>query len=336
MALARAERHILARVGTTMPPRVATMADIALMLEGQEGLTWERWFRFAEAADALGFEGLFRSDHLTALNGEPGRESLALWPSLTALALRTRRIRFGPLVASVTFRHPAMVAKMSASIDVLSNGRFDLGLGAGWFAGEHEMFGIPYPKYTERLERLDEGAGVVRALWSGKETTAAGHHYSLRGARNLPLPLGRPPTLIMGGKGEKTLRVVARHATEWNFSYSTLGHFVEKSSELDRACEEIGRDPSSIRRSMMLPFAIGRDDATVRAHISAHRATFADLPETPQEWLAAGFLVGSPEGIVDQIGQRVEAGVSRFMLQQNALDDLKSVELLASEVLSNT
>lgn len=311
------------------------MADVGLMVEGQEDLTWERWFRFADAAESLGFEALFRSDHLTALNGEPGRESLALWPSLTALALRTRRIRFGPLVASITFRHPAMVAKMASSIDVLSDGRFDLGLGAGWFAGEHEMFGIRYPKYSERLERLDEGAGVVRALWSGQEKTTSGPHYPLQRARNLPLPLGRPPALIMGGKGEQTLRVVARHATEWNFSYSSLGHFVRKSAELDRACEEVGRDPSSIRRSMMLPFAIGRSDQAVRAHVSAHRTTFSNLPDTPEDWLAAGFLVGSPEAIVDQIGERIEAGASRFMLQQNALDDLASVELLASEVLTN-
>lgn len=311
------------------------MADVGLMVEGQEDLTWERWFRFADAAESLGFEALFRSDHLTALNGEPGRESLALWPSLTAVALRTRRIRFGPLVASITFRHPAMVAKMASSIDVLSDGRFDLGLGAGWFAGEHEMFGIRYPKYSERLERLDEGAGVVRALWSGQEKTTSGPHYPLQRARNLPLPLGRPPALIMGGKGEQTLRVVARHATEWNFSYSSLGHFVRKSAELDRACEEVGRDPSSIRRSMMLPFAIGRSDQAVRAHVSAHRTTFSNLPDTPEDWLAAGFLVGSPEAIVDQIGERIEAGASRFMLQQNALDDLASVELLASEVLTN-
>jgi F420-dependent oxidoreductase-like protein len=310
------------------------MTDIALMVEGQEDLTWERWFRLAHAAEGLGFEGLFRSDHLTALNGAPGRESLALWPSLTALAMRTSRIRFGPLVAAITFRHPAMVAKMAASVDVLSGGRLDLGLGAGWFAGEHEMFGIPYPKYPERLERLDEGAGVVLALWGGGESTTDGQHYPLRAARNLPLPLGRPPTLIMGGKGEKTLRVVARHATEWNFSYSTLPHFVEKSAELDRACEEQGRDPSSLRRSMMLPFAIGRNDAEVRAHIAAHRLTFADLPEEPGDWLAAGYLVGTPETLVDQIGERVEAGVSRFMLQQNALDDIGSIELLASEVVS--
>lgn len=309
------------------------MTDIALMVEGQEDLTWDRWLRFAEAAESLGFEGLFRSDHLTALNGETGRENLALWPSLATLALTTNRIRFGPLVAAITFRHPAMVAKMAASVDVLAEGRLDLGLGAGWHAGEHEMFGIPYPRYRERLEHLDEGATVIRALWSGESTTLEGTHYSLSSARNLPIPKQTSPTLIMGGKGEQTLRVVARHATEWNFSYATLDAFRSKSAVLDRVCEEIGRDPATIRRSMMLPFAIGSTDGEIRDHIAAHRHTFSDLPADPEGWLDNGFLVGTPQELVDQIGQRAAAGVSRLMLQQNALDDLDSVELLASEVL---
>lgn len=303
------------------------------MVEGQEDLTWERWFRFADAAEDLGFEGLFRSDHLTALNGAPGREALALWPSLTSLATRTRRIRFGPLVAAVTFRHPSIVAKMAASVDVLSGGRLDLGLGAGWFEAEHEMFGIPYPGYGQRLAMLDEGADVIRAIWSGRSASMEGTYYSLSDARNLPLPAQARPTIIMGGKGERTLRVVAQHATEWNFSYSTIPHFETKTRELDRACEEIGRDPSGLRRSMMLPFAIGRNDQEVKTHIDAHRATFDDLPPNPSGWREEGFLVGSPAEIVDQIGSRVEAGASRFMLQQNALDDLASVELLASDVL---
>lgn len=311
------------------------MTDIALMLEGQEGLTWDRWFRFADAAEDLGFEGLFRSDHLTALDGDTRREALALWPSLTSLAQRTSRIRFGPLVAAVTFRHPAMVAKMAASIDVLSSGRLDLGLGAGWFAGEHEMFGIPYPSYGERLERLDEAAAVAQAIWSGQVTTTDGPHYPLSSARSLPTPAQSTPTLIMGGKGERTLRVVARHATEWNFSYGTLQSFIKKSGELDRACAEVGRDPDNLRRSMMIPFAIGRDVAAVQRHIDAHRKTFVDLPQRPDGWQEAGFLVGSPEEIVDQIGRSVEAGASRFMLQQNALDDVESVELLADGVLPN-
>jgi len=307
------------------------VTDITLMLEGQEDLTWARFLRFAEAAEGLGFEGLFRSDHLTSLEGFAQRESLAMWPSLTALAMHTERIRFGPMVCSITFRHPAMVAKMAASVDVLSGGRLDLGIGAGWFAGEHEMFGIPYPRYGERLDRLEEGAAVIEALWSGSPTSLDAEHYPLVQAEHHPQPPHH--TLIMGGKGERTLRVVARHATEWNCSYSTLEVFRAKSFELDEACEEVDRDPATVRRSMMLPFAIGRDHRTIQAHIDAHRVTFPGLPRDPADWREAGFLVGSPAEIVDQLGTRAEAGATRFHLQQNALDDLGSVELLASEVL---
>ena len=322
------------RLGDTRQRGESNVVGIALMLEGQEDLTWERFFRFAEAAETLGLEGLFRSDHLTALGGNAGRESLALWPSMTALALRTTKIRFGPLVCSITFRHPAMVAKMAASVDVLSGGRLDLGIGAGWFAREHDMFGIPYPKYSKRLDRLDEGAQLIRDLWSGEPVTTSGEHYSLTEAETHPEPVQSEPPLIMGGKGERTLQIVARHATEWNCSYSTVAVFEEKSAVLDRACEALGRNPGTLRRSMMLPFAIGRDDIAVQTHISAHRETFPFLPSDPAEWLSSGFLVGSPQEIVDQIGERADVGVSRFYLQQNALDDLDSVELLATDVLA--
>lgn len=309
------------------------MTDICLMLEGQEDLTWERFFRFVDAAEQLGYDGLFRSDHLTSLDGNPGKESLALWPSLTALAQRTTRIRFGPMVCSITFRHPAILAKMAASVDVLSNGRLDLGIGAGWNPHEHEMFGIPYPRYRDRLDRLDEGATVIEALWSGHPRTTTGPRYPLIDAESHPSPVNKQPKLIMGGKGSQTLKVVAKHATEWNFSYSTLELFVEKSAELDRACDDIGRNPEEVTRSMMLPFAIGRNTADLQTHIDAHRAAFSDLPSNSDGWREAGFIVGTSNEVVDQIGQRREAGATRFMLQQNALDDLNSVELVASEVI---
>ena len=308
------------------------MVDIALMLEGQEDLTWERFLGFARAAEDLGFEGLFRSDHLTSLDGRPERESLALWPSLTALALQTERIRFGPLVCSVTFRHPAMVAKMAVAVDQLSGGRLDLGLGAGWFPREHEMFGISYPAFADRLERLDQAAELVRALWSGDVTSTEGH-YPLRDAQNHPGPAAANPALIMGGKGERTLQVVARHATEWNCSYETVDVFVSKSRELDEACHSLGRDPAGVRRSVMLPFAIGGNPRAVQDHIDGHRKTFSDLPADAEGWRRQGFIAGSPDQVVDQIAAFAEVGASRFMLQQNALDDLGSVELLASSVL---
>ncbi len=309
------------------------MPQLGIMIEGQEDLTWERLFRLAEAVEELGFESLFRSDHLTALDGAARRASLALWPSLTALALRTRRLRFGPLVCSMTFRQPALVARAAAAVDVLSGGRLDLGLGAGWYRGEHRLFGVPFPPYATRLEMLDEGTQVIQALWTGQPVTFAGRHYSLAAAESYPLPLQRPLPVIMGGKGSQTLRLVARYAAEWNCSYVGLPVFREKSRALDEACRAIGRDPASLRRSLMLPFVIGRDAAAVQNRIAAHRAMFPNLPGDLAGWTAAGFLGGSPAQLVDQLQAWVAAGCTRFMLQHNDLDDLASLALLAGDVL---
>jgi F420-dependent oxidoreductase-like protein len=309
------------------------MPDIGIMLEGQEGLTWERFFRLAQAVEDLGFESLFRSDHLTALDGDTQRASLALWPSLGALAARTRRLRFGPLVCSITFHHPALLAKNAAAVDQLSGGRFELGLGAGWYAGEHRRFGVPYPPYATRLEMLAEGAHVIQALWAGGPVSFSGQHFSLAQAETYPLPAQRPMPLIMGGKGEKTLQLVARYASEWNCSYVGLPVFIAKSRELDEDCRAIGRDPAAIRRSLMLPYVIGRDPAAVQDRINAQRATFPNLPANHAAWTAAGFLGGSPAQLLDQIQEWNAAGCTRCMLQHSDLNDLASLELLAREVL---
>jgi F420-dependent oxidoreductase-like protein len=309
------------------------MADIGIMIEGQENMTWERFFKIAETVEVLGFDSLFRSDHLTALEGYPHRSSLALWPSLTALALRTKRLRFGPMVCSMTFRHPVMVAKMAAAVDELSGGRLDLGLGAGWHQGEHQMFGIDYPRYLTRLAMLDEGAQVIKALWSGQPFSFQGEFYQLDMAETHPQPAQTDPVIIMGGKGEKTLKIVAKHATEWNCSYVGVEVFRQKSNELDRNCQKIGRDPATVRRSLMIPFVIGHDERAIQQRIDAHRATFSGLPSTHTEWLAAGFLGGSPGQMIDQMSAFVEAGIERFMLQHNDLDNLASLATLADEVL---
>ncbi len=310
------------------------MAHIGIMLEGQEDLTWERFLRLALAVEDLGFESLFRSDHLTALDAFPARRTLELWSSLTALALRTRRIRFGPLVCSLTFCHPSLLAKKAASVDLLSGGRFELGLGAGWYRGEHKMFGLPFPPYPTRLEMLDEGARVIRALWSGQATTFAGKHYRLEAAETHPSPAQTPLPLILGGKNEqRTLRIVAEHATEWNCTYIGVEGFRHKSQVLDEHCAAIGRDPPTLRRSLMTPFVIGKDEAALQNRINAHRVTFSSLPATFADWRAAGYIGGSPAQVLDQLNAFAEIGVARFMLQQNDLDDLTSLELLASEAL---
>lgn len=309
------------------------MTHIGIMIEGQEDLTWERFFRLADAVERLGFESLFRSDHLTSLVGFPKRETLALWASLTALAVRTRRIRFGPLVSPMTFRHPVEQAKLAAAVSVLSGGRLDMGIGAGWNEHEHHIFGVPYPRFKTRLEILDEGATVIKGLWSGEPQSFQGKHYQLNSAEAHPSPLGDPPPLIMGGKGDRTLALVAKHATEWNASYLPLGRLRDKLAALDEQCRAIGRDLATLRRSLMIPFVIGKDDAEIQKRIDARRAIFPHLPQTLAEWRAAGFPAGTPEQVIQDLYAFQETGITRFMLQHNDLDDTESLELLAQTVL---
>jgi len=307
------------------------MADVGIMVEGQEHMTWERFLGLAKTIEELGFDSLFRSDHLTALGGEKERESLALWPSLTALALQTKRIRFGPMVCSMTFRHPAMLAKMAASVSDLSGGRLDLGLGAGWYQGEHEMFGIDFLRYGTRLRMLDEGAQVIRKLFDEEPANFEGEYYQLKDAFTYPKP--RDLAIIMGGKGEKTLQVVARHADEWNCSYVGVDVFRGKSRQLDANCEDIGRDPANLRRSLMIPFVIAQNETDIQARIDAHRRMFSDLPKNMSAWHQAGFIGGTPQQVLDQMKTFQEAGITRLMLQHNDLDDVDSLALFAEEVL---
>lgn len=310
------------------------MAQLGIMIEGQEDLTWERFFRLADSVESLGFESLFRSDHLVSLEADPRRQVLPLWPSLTALALRTRRIRFGPLVCSMTFRHPALLASMAASVDQLSGGRLELGLGAGWYQGEHQMFGVPYPKYGIRLDRLEEGLQLINAMWRPGPATFSGQHFSLAAADSYPRPVQTHLPLIIGGKGEKrTLRIVAQYATEWNCTYVGVDAFIAKARVLDAHCDAVSRDPASLRRSLMTPFVIGRDFASVQRGIQAHQAMFPSLPGDFDTWRTAGFIGGSPQQVVDQLAAFHNAGVSRFLLQHNDLDNLAPLELLAADVL---
>jgi len=307
------------------------MVKVGIMVEGQENTTWERFLGLAGTVEELGFDSFFRSDHLTALDGAKDRQSLALWPSLSALATQTKRIRFGPMVCSMTFRHPAILAKMAASVSELSNGRLDLGLGAGWYQGEHEMFGIDFPSYGTRLRMLDEGAQVIRLLFGTEPANFNGEFYRLSNAMTYPKP--KDLTIIMGGKGKKTLEVVARNADEWNCSYVGVDVFKDLSRQLDIHCESIGRDPRRLHRSLMIPFVIARSESELQDCIDAHRVMFPNLPEDISAWHAAGFIGGMPQQVIDQLKGFEQAGITRFMLQHNNLDDFDSLTLLAEEVL---
>jgi alkanesulfonate monooxygenase SsuD/methylene tetrahydromethanopterin reductase-like flavin-dependent oxidoreductase (luciferase family) len=287
-----------------------------------------------QAAEDMGYESLCRSDHLTGLWGEAKRPSLETWTSLTVLAMRTRRIRFGPLVSPITFYQPALLAKMAVALDTLSNGRLDLGLGGGWNEHEHAMFGIPLPPMKERLDRLEGAARYIRALGVGEPVTLDQPYYPLRKAENYPLPTHGRLRLVIGGRGEKrTLRIAAEFADEWNVTRVDPAGFRQKREVLAKHCAAVRRDPESIERSLMIPLAIGRDRADVAQRIGAARATFPQIPADEDAWRKASFLVGAPTDVVASLKEWEAAGVQRVMLQMLDMEDLAAIELFARHVL---
>jgi F420-dependent oxidoreductase-like protein len=311
-----------------------------IMIEGQEGLTWQRWRRIAETVEALGFESLWRSDHLFSLYDVPTRPGLDTWSSLTTLATMTRRLRFGPLVCPITFRHPAVLAREAAAVDELSGGRLELGMGAGWHDREHQAFGIPYPRVGERIRRLDEGIQVIRALWSGGPAHFEGRFYRLDGAVGWPKPVQRPRIpLVVGGKGPRVLEVVAKHADEWNCGGSRPPADVRARTEmLDAACRRVGRDPGEIRRSWMGAFLIGDTGAVLERRARKIQEYVPPRAATPAAKLPAvlqseGWLVGSAEEIVGQARALAAEGIDRLMLQFYDQEDLDALHMLAEQVV---
>ena len=297
------------------------------MIEGQNGLTWPRWQGIAAAVEDLGFAGLYRSDHFTNAN-PPDMESLEMWVSLTWLASHTKRIEFGPLVSPVSFRHPALTARMAAAVDDLSGGRLILGLGAGWQEREHNLFGFDLLPLKERFDRFEEGLEVIsRLLREAQPVTFEGKYYQLRGA-SLPPPLHPGGLrLLVGGKGEKrTLGLVARFANEWNTAFSGAEEFSRLSAHLDELLIARGREPRAVKRSLMTGLYFGRTPQEITAKLAARKTSIPDLR-------TRGILVGVGEEIREQVAALEHAGVQRVMLQWNDFDDLDGLAAFARAVL---
>ena len=304
------------------------MLEIALMIEGQNGLTWPHWQKIVGMAEDLGFVGLFRSDHFTNLE-PPDIDSLELWTSLTWLAGNTKRIEFGPLVTPFSFRHPVHTARMASALDDLSHGRLVLGLGAGWNEREHHLFGFDLLEPKSRFDRFEEGMQVVtRLLGSDEPVTFDGHFYRLRGATLLPRPR-RPggPKILIGGSGVKrTLTYVVRYASEWNCVMLLPDEFDRMNTRLSGMLAEAGRAPESVRRSMMTGCVFGRDDAALNRKINFYGRTLQEVQQ-------GGVVSGSLSAIQEQLQALEQAGLQRIMLQWLDLDDLESLEALAKAIL---
>jgi F420-dependent oxidoreductase-like protein len=305
---------------------------VCLMIEGQEGVTWDVWRALATTAEASGFEALFRSDHYESLDGVPGRGSLDAWSTINALAAITTTLRLGTLVSPATFRHPSILARSVVTADHVSGGRVELGLGAGWHEGEHRSYGFPFDPTRDRFDRLAEQFEVVHRSWTEGPFDFSGRFYRLEGADPLPKPVQQPhPPLIAGGSARpRGAALAARWADEYNTVYATADECRERQQRIAAACREAGRDP--IPFSLMTGFLVGRDDAELRdraARLALWRGEDDDSPDA----LPPAWLVGTPAQIVEQLQALERAGVARVMLQHLLHEDLDAVQLIGDEVI---
>jgi F420-dependent oxidoreductase-like protein len=316
------------------------MVAISIQIEGQDGLTWTRWKKLVDEVEALGFAGLYRSDHFTNAR-PPDKDSLEMIVSLTYLADHTRRIAFGPLVAPLSFRHPTLLARQAAALDELSGGRFVLGLGAGWQEREHALFGHELGDVPARMERFEEGLEVItRLLRSDEPVTYEGRYFQLRGAVLLPRPQrpGGPPILIGGTGPRRTLPLVAKYANTWNVHGLTPDIFRERSSALDALLQAGGRKPGDVRRTMMLGLSFGRDMEDLDRQLVQRRDAPAlantSLEQAIEMIEARGYaLIGTPERLIQRIRFLAGMGVDELMLQWFDMDDIERLRAFAESVL---
>ena len=312
--------------------------QLGILLDVQEGIGWEEWRRLVPLVEALGFESLWRSDHLFSLFDHPERPGLECWTALAWAAEHTSRVAIGPLVSPVTFRHPSLLALQAATVDALSGGRLVVGIGAGWHAGEHRAFGVPFPPAAERIERLGEAAALLKALLGGGMATYQGKYSTLEGAVAHPRPPRRPPLLIAGGGERRTLRVVAEHADEWNVPGLSPARYREKRAALERHCAEVGRDPAEIARSVTSLFVVGTSAAEIErrtADREAYAYTWvpADTPRRAEAFRELGWLYGRPEEVTEQIQALAAEGVQRLVLQPLGPTDEAELRLIAERIL---
>jgi F420-dependent oxidoreductase-like protein len=302
--------------------------DVRIFTEPQQGASYDQLLAVAKAAEEGGFDAFFRSDHYLVMgNGDGLPGPTDAWVTLAGLARDTSRIKLGTLVSPVTFRLPGILAISVAQVDVMSGGRAELGLGAGWYEREHRAYGIPFP--PRRFDLLEEQLAIVTGLWStpeGSTFSYTGEHYRLEDSPALPKPVQSPLPLIVGGGGkQRTPALAARFATEFNIGFVAVDDVAAAFERVRGACGDAGRDPASLTYSVALTVYCGRDDADVRRRVEAGGADLDKLRSTG--------LVGTPDEVVDRIGEYAQVGAGRVYLQVLDLTDIGMVELMAERVL---
>ena len=317
---------------------------LALTIRGLAVASYDEMRRTAALAEELGFDSIWLCDHFLTLapgayvedagiaraDAPPSREAdsgsmplLECWTALSALARDTRRLRLGTSVLCHSYRAPSVLAKMAATLDVISGGRLDLGLGAGWFEQEYRAYGVPFPRIGERIDQLAEGIEIIRRMWTEPRPSYRGRHYAVDGAICDPPPVQRPhPPIWIGGEGDRVHRLAARAADGVNVRWWGPERIAGRAAYLDAACREAGREPAALRRSVTALLVADRD----AARADATRARFAGIP-------AEGHVAGAPEQCVGRIREYVAAGVRHFLFTIPDVASSGTLELVGRRVL---
>lgn len=307
----------------------------ALMTEPQQGLSYDEVLALARAAESAGLEAFFRSDHYGSFPGPSGEPTTDAWATLAGLARDTHAIHIGSLVSPVTFRVPGSFAKQVTTVDEMSGGRVELGVGAGWNEEEHRQLGIPYPDLRGRYDRLEEQLAIIHGLWTEPDGWSfAGKHWQVVDARFRPKPARhgrRHPNLILGGEGgPRMARLVATYADEFNRTSASPDNVGEGFARVRTACAAAGRDPDSVVLSAMAGVLVADTESELRDRLREQVAVVGSS-SSADEWLAERqdrWIVGTPDQARQRIEEFAAAGVQRLMLQDFLPRDLEMVALL--------
>jgi alkanesulfonate monooxygenase SsuD/methylene tetrahydromethanopterin reductase-like flavin-dependent oxidoreductase (luciferase family) len=321
----------------------------ALMIEAQQGLSYEDQLAIVRRAEAAGFESFFRSDHYASFPGDSKQATTDAWAVIAGLARETSTISLGALVSPVTFRHPGNFVKVVTTVDEMSGGRIEVGVGAGWNEADHEQHGLPFPDIKERADLMEDQLALLHGLWEEKPGWKFdGHQIKVRKGMLIPGPVqadGRPigkngrrrPRIITGSEGSpRGFRLAARYSDEFNLSSSSPEIAKRKEAELDAACEAAGRDPKSLTRSTMAGTLIGRDEAEVSRRADALLAALGERGSSGVEWLNKRrnrWILGTPDQARAMVARFADAGIQRIMLQDFLPHDLEMIDLMAEELI---
>ncbi len=315
-----------------------TLSSFFVMTEPQEGGTYEEMLAQARRAERLGFGGWFRSDHFHPMNVPLESHATDAWTILAGLARETQRIRLGTMVSPMTFRYPGQFAKIVATVDQMSGGRIEVGMGAGWMEKEHVAYGLPFPDAKGRMDLLEDALEICTRLWAdGTGATYEGKQFSIKDAPGYPKPAQRPhPPIIMGGGGAKrTPMLAARFANELNVFGGGTEEFTTRKQRVYDACQRIGRDPSTLRYTWAGPTVIGRDEQDLKRR-SQRRLDYNNQQDDVNDWIASmrshGMFIGTVDQVAQQINELKAVGCSRWYFQFVPVDDDGMLEIIANDL----